>query len=1572
MNIKKMSSRVLALVLAVLMLATAVYTGVSTLVEVKAAAEYQRLLDCYVAGARPTLKYADRWNLNILDIGDTTDPLNPSINSTIIVHGTDADNKTISAYYQQNKKGFTTQKLYAAHRTNNTLPFYSFDSGAAGYDVKFHMVDDGTYTYGAQYLFKINQTHAYDLQANLRLVSENDVAGTIYYRAVAIAEDGTKTVVWPDTGSWHSEQFSTATGIMGDIDPVEFNFPVGTRIGIECYADLTSGTDLTVAFGSPAIVTIGDKVETSKGTATQYKLLDYSYYHLYGSTTAISNGNFYPNKSRFNFYYINTVSDANHNALQCYPFKQYNPTWTLWQATIVDKTGANRYVGYHMASADALHAETRKGGGVAYDFTMPTSGSVSMELQATVTIEGYIRVLRNGEVVHPSNGGWDYYTKSGTISAATTAEKGDVITVQMYSEADTAGLQVKDTVFTVYDSVVKNSASGNFFAAALEAPYPGKNYTGEFVADDTSIWSFKLLDNKSGSNIDVNYFDATKDNFLYYNEADDVGFKFMGNDLHALVVPSNGPSAAEGTGVTLAFNVPVDGVYDISTAANIVKGNGNVNYRVSLNTKTVFPTAGDWYAIGKDYPIVPVEVSAKAGDIIIIDYTVTDSSSSVVELNLGTVNIYKEPENVPSSVGFWNSYAPFSYAPYTVDKFDGNITYQATRYDFNSFVQTTNKSAAMTKYNSNTKLLSSADGNVVMNFNSANLETTAKAGNGAELLFTVPTSGEGKVALTPAGANAKYRVLYDGAVVIDWTDADNTLVEKLINVEAGKKIAFQMYNTADGTLSFGVPSVSYEGDFRQGATADDQLFYPISCNPYSHSDYVGDYNQKVGIWMFDTMSVNKADGSITFAPTNYYDSKRLYNKENGVGYTFDATSIYVDFTSDSVADNGMHLEFISPKDEEQGFDMSAIIIGSKAATAHFRITKNGEKIWPVETDWHVQDMVEGSIIDFPFYEFICNQGDKIAMDLYFTGLADGDTMKIDLGSPYVKTTAMSYYFAPDVEAKVYAAKLYNPYLDNPYAGTANLVESRWNFEFIDLIYGKDGAADTLTATYKPNTYNYGWNKYLYYVQGQLYSGYHVDSTANDLSVELYNETDSAHGISLRYVSPLSGSVKITGCPGIQASALVNGAEFMFRILVNDTVIFPTTGDWAVGDASNGGYLGFTGVDANLEVGDQVIYQYILKTPNLEARGKVAQFGIGNPSIVVVTDINMNKTKFSHPGDFTPNFQLSPYWSYVYALDNTNPEFLEMPRYYAEWGLWMHASEWLACGKNYMWFMDNGIYNSTGKHGVVATQLTVPKTGYIAINAGKVQCQNMDKGYARITVNGENVWPEGQGMWNEIVDGSIDYEAIYLAINEGDIVRFEGTMGNDEIGDWSDYIWWSPSVTWSKNNLEYADAKNIYSGLDEAAIKYFQELAKKLTGVEFDEDFEANKNLAENMPEEDEEFKEESSDYVEDFDDTSSDEEINEDEQVSSSEDTSSKNTSSKKKGQVVTITYIEGGIPVWVIILICVGGAVLLAGIIVVVILVVNKNKKNAATAAAAAAEAAVEGETAEETAPEADDASAE
>ena len=120
--------------------------------------------------------------------------------------------------------------------------------------------------------------------------------------------------------------------------------------------------------------------------------------------------------------------------------------------------------------------------------------------------------------------------------------------------------------------------------------------------------------------------------------------------------------------------------------------------------------------------------------------------------------------------------------------------------------------------------------------------------------------------------------------------------------------------------------------------------------------------------------------------------------------------------------------------------------------------------------------------------------------------------------------------------------------------------------------------------------------------------------------------------------------------------------------------------------------------------------------------------------------------------------------------------------------------------------------------------------------------------ARITVNGNKVWPENDD-WLEIKKGSnIDFGRFETELYEGDIVRFEASMVKGDIPNYTDNkVFWTPVI--SKGSLAGEESVDIYYGLNEAEVAFFKGIevdAANNDAAQFDEDFEANTALAEQI------------------------------------------------------------------------------------------------------------------------------
>lgn len=1581
MNIKRLSSKVVALALSFLMVASAVYVGFEGLIEAKAdslkeIAESLKIETEYIVsteayyedesnGGVPSLN-TEQWEFNALSYSDISDPQNPKVKETFGMYR-----------YAQNVGGggFTNQDLRYEHwgESDKLIPYYNI-IGSGNRNITFGLVDathnSAFYNYGSQVVLKFDAEtggKVYDFQGNLYVTDNTEATGTIYYRAVKIDASGVKTTIWPTSG-W-SKYVVTSADYNPDFDllPFEVACASGEKLAIEVYADLTTGQNIKVNLGNIALNTIYDREVNDVEKTTTYNIVDYDVQLSYGRYT----GSFKGNDGRFRWGVFTTHESMSGLIV---PLSAARTDWTMYYATVKDKNGTTHTPAIH--TVYNLRCETKRGTGPAYQFVVPYSGTVYMGIHAQDTkVSGYFRVLLNGTKVYPEDSDWGKYSAGPTMNeAAIYAEEGDIITFQAYSDDNTGAFDIRNTYFTVVSNKHKNLPTDSSFGAAFDVPYAGKAYDGAYTVPSHKYWKFANYDISANEATYTDEYRASKGNYLYSKAYENLGFKFNGNDLTAIVAPTTSATPKAGTAAEIDFVLPSDGRYDMALGGDITKGGGKLNYRVLMDGEAIYPNDGSWAKAATSDDIVPIEITGTKGATAQIQYAVTESSSATAEINLGTVSIFKGGADVPASRGFYRHYPSYNYEPLAVSGFDGTITKQASRYEFSS------TAGVLNKYTEATRILTNADGSVTLNFANPNLEATIGDGKTLTISATSPEAGTVRVNLTPSGAGVQYRILKGSEEVVGWTAADGTeLVKDIEDVEKSEKVIFEFKVAGGGTAILGLPAISFEGAHLDNNDPSADLFYALNSNPYYNIDYTGEYNQKPGIWNYNTIEVSKADGSIIGTPaTNKYEYNKpeakqgfLSNAENGAGYIFDITNsrFSYKFTTDSDSYNGMSLKFIAPKDTaDQEYDMSVVADLTKVnGDIYYRVTLDGENIWPTDKKWNKQTASGSGVLNFPLLEFEANQGQEICLDIYSTSDAT-----MNLNSPYIKVTSKTSYLTADVVASMYSLKNYNPFQTTAYSGTVSLPsDSRWNLEVFEVTYGD---TDIIGPTKMVDNYNSGSN-YLFSHSTDLSTGIRVIPGTNTLA-EIYADGTKSNGISYRFVSPIEGKVTLVGAPSIQAGFYLNyDTELYFRIIkTTDTgveTVWPTDGEWAVGDKTTGGVTGFRNVTTDVKIGTEISYQVYCKSNKITEKTVLYAGSLGDPAVLIVDSISDSKTKFNVNNDWTPYFQISPYWSYLAATDPANPNWFELASYDESWGNMYLISNGVSGGimrNGTRSNRDNDYWKLSGKHHAYATQLRVPKTGYITIKSASIT-SSLLPGLARITLTRDgvttNLWPEGDGNWTEVNMAKVAQPELMLEIQEGDLIRFESTIASDfdtgssAYAGKSLYISWPNALEWSKVNPETLGDKNIYGTLEENMLQHFKDLAQQMGKNQFDQDYEANKYLSENPPVEDYEEELPEDDFGDDYENYEPEEPVADNEPEADDND---ENDAPKHKKKVYKYIYYTGGLPIWAIVLICVGAAVLVAGITILIIILVKKKKKNeeevAAAAATAEGEASAEGET--------------
>lgn len=1596
MNIKRMSSKAVALALSFLMLASAVVVGIESFVGLSADAltlseikdsiktiksDYLVATESYYTDKRnnsvPALKKG-QWEFKALAYSDISDPMNPVVESTSYDMYRYADNV--------GGGGFTNQQLRAIHWGNveARIPYYKVNVEGCR-SIKFGLVDDmdtvnnKRYTYGSQLIVNFDSTtggKAYDVQGNLRVVDNTKATGTIYYRAVLINRStNAKKKVWPEEENWASYTV-TAANYNPDfrVDPFIVEPTSDEQLAFEVYAHLDTGVSIRVDLGNVALNTIPDREFNGVEAKTTFELINYDPQLIFGRY----DGAFRQNDARFIY-----GAYSPYETLKGYYglMKPLNTAKTAWSIFMVEAKGHNNSTaicGVHTVANTRV--ETNSGAGTSYQFIVPYSGTVYMNLMAKDSkVIGNFRVFLNADQIYPTEAGkWAETSKTDKATEiAAIAKKSDVITVQYKSDAKINNLDIRGTTFTVVSNEYQNLASDSSFGAALDVPYGGKTFTGTYDVNIGKFWKFGIYNPATSETQYADYVKNTSNSKILYSTGyTSLPYEFKNNDLYVTVEPSSN-STVGGKCASVDFVIPQDGRYDVAIGGNIVSGGGKLKYRVLLDGVAVYPGNGTWASAESASDFVPVEIASVKNSKIQIQYAVTNSSSATVKLNLGTVSVYRGAKDVPAALGFYRNYPASLYEPLSITAYKKSttnntftVTKQSTRFEYSS------TSGLLNKYNANTRVLSTADNSVSVDFSNASLGATLSSGKVLRLTATAPIDGKNmRLTLSPNG-NAQFRLVHKytengtakETVVKDWTAFNNgvTFTEYIDSVAAGDKIVFEYKGNA--TVELGVPAMAYEGPHLDNNDPSADSFYALNSNPYFEEEYTGDYVQKEGIWNYNTIEVSKADGSVIGKPaTNHYDSTTclLKNKENGAGYILDSKIMSYQFTSDSDSYNGMSLKFIVPKDEaDQEYDMAVIVpLDGYVGTVYYRIIKtvSGSSttgIYPENnngTGWNSQtcDGSSGAILDIPLLEFVANKGDIIEFEMY----TDTDTTLI-LNSPCIRVTSKSTYATADVAATMYSSCDYNIFGDSVYSGSVTLPESRWNFGVFRVDYGFNGDPDVIGNIKPMNIYNSSNKKFSH--SSDSSAGIIADGTKT--SGLAYADSTGTNGLSCRFVSPVEGEIMLVGSPTITAVKWQYGAEIYFRIQKNNVTIWPETGDWAVGNESTGGVVGFNNIKTNVEIGDNIVYQMYIKSDEIVDRTEVFNGSLGNPAALVITKYETGKTKFNINTDFTPTYQISPYWRYLGATDSSNPNWFELGTYTESWSMF-HIKNGSGCGihqNGQREHKDIDEWNITNKHHALATELTVPAKGWMTLNKTNVSCSRTT-GYVKITLTRKgvttNLWPEEEGKYVVIeANGAVTQPDIVFEAEAGDKIRYISAV--DDNADFSEtqyaggiWVTWGNTAQWTKVNPETLGDKNIYGTLDEFMLAHFKALARKMGHIQFDEDYEAHKYLSENPP-----VDEEPDDITPD-DDNNGDVDYNPeeptDEPEPDDEDNSDTNTNTNKnKSKKKVIKYIiTSGFPIWAIVLICVGGAILLAGIIILIIVLVKRKKKNLESLAEGAAE---------------------
>ena len=295
----------------------------------------------------------------------------------------------------------------------------------------------------------------------------------------------------------------------------------------------------------------------------------------------------------------------------------------------------------------------------------------------------------------------------------------------------------------------------------------------------------------------------------------------------------------------------------------------------------------------------------------------------------------------------------------------------------------------------------------------------------------------------------------------------------------------------------------------------------------------------------------------------------------------------------------------------------------------------------------------------------------------------------------------------------------------------------------------------------------------------------------DIRVKQQGSDIVSSGLSMRYVSPVSGDAILTGIPAKLDVSSTN-IKWYFRILHNGEVIYPTDASgWDCADSTTNGCFDISKLNITLQQGDTVIYQLF---PKVASTSYSRTFTFGNPTVVFPTYIQNDSNYFKATDSWTQYYNINPYWTYQYALDNGNLEWTDLERYEMGTDTWYanktSNSSVLGMYRGYNYFYDNAAMTTDKNYGAVGYLFTVPEDKFVKIPKTGIDCTEI--GIARITVNDEVIWPTNSD-WQQISRYTKTDDIVFKA-KAGDKIRFEMSLDNSsESSIYYTRVIWEPDV-----------------------------------------------------------------------------------------------------------------------------------------------------------------------------------
>lgn len=380
-----------------------------------------------------------------------------------------------------------------------------------------------------------------------------------------------------------------------------------------------------------------------------------------------------------------------------------------------------------------------------------------------------------------------------------------------------------------------------------------------------------------------------------------------------------------------------------------------------------------------------------------------------------------------------------------------------------------------------------------------------------------------------------------------------------VALKKGEAVAIEVYQTSaeDDTalnISLGNPTVTaVMGTSNYNGSSTTYNYSDYSDNRVFHSDgsNIGKHSPIMNRWNLYIIR-NKAD-TVEYTEINTLRSgwKMLYNDNIGTtGYYYESGKVQVKNSNAGIA-----FEFISP---DSGNATISVPLKSSSAGMYARVLKNGERIYPANTDWEELSTGKSEL------KAVCDVKDGDVISIEFYGTSSSATCLID-STPSI--TVADAKDANNLDDTTFSPLWERPYGDSSYVGECVIPEgSVWNYEILKT-------ADKTVAT---ADYYDSYSKMLY-KKDMPDCGYIFEEESLKFAFG-----DGSGGMSLVFNVPARGYYDFSSFFEISKGA----GRIKLRILKNDETVWPKIGGYEEFTES----IAFDAMEIGAVSGDKIIIE----------------------------------------------------------------------------------------------------------------------------------------------------------------------------------------------------------------------------------------------------------------------------------------------------------------------------------------------------------------------------------------------